>query len=253
MIIILRKWKIQLTMSIKLISSKDSDETRNLYTKSKYIEIKMGNETNKVIKKRFVSLSQNYQKDLEESMRGSEFNFDSVDLLYYHLQKISLRRGGSYIDSPEWLKNKKATINPTNNDDNCFQYALTVALNYQNIKKDPQRILKIKPFIDQYNWEEIDFPSHSKDLKKFEQTNKTITLNIVFVPFNTVKRRLAYKSKHDFKRENQVILLTISDGKKWHYLAVKSVPALLRGITSNHNWDFYCLNCFHSHRTGKKL
>ena len=50
MIIILRKWKIQLTMLIKLISSKDSDETRNLYTKSKYIEIKMGNETNEVIK-----------------------------------------------------------------------------------------------------------------------------------------------------------------------------------------------------------
>ena len=66
--------------------------------------------------------------------------------MYYHLQKISLKRGGSYIDSPEWLKNKKATINPEN-DDNCFQYALTVALSYQNIKKDPQRISKIKPFM----------------------------------------------------------------------------------------------------------
>ena len=73
-------------------------------------------------------------------MRGSKFVFDSVDLLYYHLQKIGLKRGRSYIDSPEWLKNKKATINPKNNDNNCFQYALTVALNYQNIKKEPQRI-----------------------------------------------------------------------------------------------------------------
>ena len=63
----------------------------------------------------------------------------------------SLNRGGSYIDSPEWLKNKKATINPKN-DDKCFQYALAVALNYQSIKKDPQRISKIKHFIDQYNW-----------------------------------------------------------------------------------------------------
>ena len=52
-------------------------------------------------------------------------------------------------------KNKKATINPKNNDDKCFQYALTVALNYEKIKKDPQRISKIKPFIDQYNWKEI--------------------------------------------------------------------------------------------------
>ena len=68
-------------------------------------------------------------------MRGSEFVPHSIDLLYYHLQKIGLKRGGSYIDSPEWLKNKKATINPENNDDNCFQYALTVALNHQNIGK----------------------------------------------------------------------------------------------------------------------
>ena len=67
-------------------------------------------------------------------MRGSEFNFDSVDALYYDLNKISLNRDGSYIFSPEWLKNKKATINSKNKDDKCFQYALAVALNYQNIK-----------------------------------------------------------------------------------------------------------------------
>ena len=67
-------------------------------------------------------------------MRGSEFVPGSIDLLYFHLQKIGLKRGGSYIDSPEWLKNKKATINPENNDDNCFQYALTVALNHQTLR-----------------------------------------------------------------------------------------------------------------------
>ena len=71
-------------------------------------------------------------------MRGSEFVFDGVDLLYYELHKISLNRGGSYIDSPEWLKNKKTTINPKNNDDKYFQYALTVALNYQHIKNNPK-------------------------------------------------------------------------------------------------------------------
>ena len=95
-------------------------------------------------------------------MRGSEFIFDSVDALYYDLNKISLSRGGSYIDSPKWLKNNKATINPQNNDDKCFQYAATVALNHEQIKQDPQRIPKINPFIDQYNWKEINFPSHKK-------------------------------------------------------------------------------------------
>ena len=109
---------------------------------------------------------QKYQKRLEEKIRGSEFVFDSVDLLLYKLHKISLNRGGSYIDSPKWLKNKKATIKPKNKDEKYFQYALTVALNYQNIKKDPQKISKIKPFIDQHNCKEIDFPSHKKILEK---------------------------------------------------------------------------------------
>ena len=106
-----------------------------------------------IIDELFKSFLQKYQQGLVEAIRGSEFIFDSVDLLYYNLQKINLnRKGSSYIDSPKWLKNKKATINPKNNDDNCFQYALTFALHYQNIKQDPQRILKIKPFINQYNW-----------------------------------------------------------------------------------------------------
>ena len=58
-------------------------------------------------------------------------------------------------------------------------------------------------------------------------------------------------SKYDLHRENQIILLKITDSKKWHYLTVKRLSAMLRGITSNHNVDFYCLNCFNSFRTKK--
>ena len=76
--------------------------------------------TDEIIEKLFESLLQNYYKDLEEPMTGSRFVRESIDILYYQLQKIGLKREGSYIDSPEWLKNKKATINPQNNDDNCF-------------------------------------------------------------------------------------------------------------------------------------
>ena len=83
------------------------------------------------------------------------FFFDNVDSLYYKLHIISLNREVSYIDSPKCLKNKKTTINPKNNYDKCFQYAITVALNHEQIKKDPQRITKIEAFIDQYNWKEI--------------------------------------------------------------------------------------------------
>ena len=108
-------------------------------------------------------------------MRESEFVPDSIELLYYHLQKVGLKRSGSNIDSPECLENKKSSINPQNNDDNCFQYALTVALYHQKIVNNPQRISQIKPFIDQYNWKEIDFTSHQKAGRSGKISKKTIT------------------------------------------------------------------------------
>ena len=115
------------------------------------------------------------------------------------------------------------------------------------------QFVSIKPFINQYIWNEIDFPSTGKDWKKFELNNKSIALNILYVPHNTEKISRAYKSKYNLTRENQVILLMITDGKKWHYLAVESLPALFRGIASNHNRDFYCLNCFHAYTTENKF
>ena len=248
------EWKIQVTMAINFISSKDSDKTRTVHTKSNNVEIMVGSETNEIIKELFESFLRKYQEGLEESMRGSEFVYDSVDVLYYKLNKVSLSRDGSYIDSPKWLKNKKATINHQNKkDDKCFQYALTVALNHEQIKNNPERISKIKPFIDQYNWNEIDFPSQGKDWKKIKLNNKSIALNILYVPYNTEKIRHAYKSKYNLTRENQVILLMIIDAEKWHYLAVKRLSALFRGISSKHDGDFYCFNCFQSYTTENKL
>ena len=195
---------------------------------------------------------QRYQENLQEKMRGSDFAFHGVNFLYYDFNKISISRGGSYIDSPKWLKNRKSTINPKNNDYKCFQYAVTLALNLDKINDHPKRISKIKPFIEEYNWKDIDFPSTSKDWKKFE-TNNEVALNILYVPHNTKKIEIAYKSKHNLTREKRVILLMISNGENWHYLTVKNLSRLLRGITSNHDGDFCCLNCFHSYRTKNKL
>ena len=239
------EWKIQLTAEINFISSiPDSDETRIMHTKSDNLEI--SSDTDEVIEDLFKSLLQRYQEGLEEKMKGSEFVFDGVNALYYDLNKISLDRGGSHIKSPEWLSAKKATVNPQNKKDGkCFQCALTVALNYEIINNNHQRISEIEP--------EIDFPSTGKDWKKFESNNKSIALNILYVPHNTEKICHAYKSKYNLTPENQVILLMITDGKKWHYVAVTSLSKLLRGITSNHNGDFYCLDCFRAYTTENKL
>ena len=117
-------------------------------------------------------------------MRGSEFEFDGLNFLYYDFNKTSINRDRSYIDSPKWLKDKKSTINPKNKDDKYFQYAVTVVLSLDKIKKDPQRISKIKPFIDKYNWEDINFPSTSKDWKKFESNNE-VPLTILPLTLST--------------------------------------------------------------------
>ena len=100
-------------------------------------------------------------------MKDSEFVFDYVHLLYHKFHKINPNCGGLYIDSPDWIKNKKATTNSINKKENkFFQYAVLVAFNHEKIKKDPQRITKIKPFINKYNWEGINFSSEKKKIGK---------------------------------------------------------------------------------------
>ena len=124
------EWKIQLTAEINFTSLKpDSDETCIMHTKSDNTEIMIGSDTNEVIKELFKSFLQIYQEGLQEKLKSSDFEFDGIHLLYYDFNKISLNRGGSYIESAKWIKDKKSTINPKNNDYKCFQYAVTVALN----------------------------------------------------------------------------------------------------------------------------
>ena len=112
-------------------------------------------------------------------------------------------------------------------------------------------MLKLKPFINKYNWEGIEFPARPKEGDKIERNNKIIALNILFIPHNTKTLRVAYRSEHNNKRKKQVILLMITDGKKSHYLAVTNLSALLQGNSSNHEGDFNCLNCFSSYTTKK--
>ena len=95
----------------------------------------MNGKAEEIIKEIFGSLKNRYQNNLE-SMKGSDFVFDYVQLVYYKCDKINLNRGGYYIDFPNWTKNKKATTNPIKKkDNNCFQYAVKVALNYEKKKK----------------------------------------------------------------------------------------------------------------------
>ena len=112
------EWKIQLAIEINFISlNPGSSETRTMYTRSDNIEIMFGDDSDDFIEQLFRSLLRKYEENLQNKMRGSDLEFDCVNFLYYDFNKISLNRGGSYIDSPKWLKDKKSTINPKNNAD----------------------------------------------------------------------------------------------------------------------------------------
>ena len=112
---------------------------------------------------------------------------DEANNYYYFTMK-----NFSELNYLGWLWGKKRSNNNNNND---FQNALNDALNYQTIEKDPQRTSKLKPYINKYNWGVINFPAGLKEWQKFEQNNKTITLNVLYVQHNTKKISVAYRSK----------------------------------------------------------
>ena len=154
--------------------------------------------------------------------KGSKFIPDSVELLYYHFQRIDIRRGESYIMSPDWIASKKATINPKNEKDNeCFKWSIMAGLSYNKIKE--KKLKKIEKFkrVDK------DFSSHQKDWEKFEQENNSIALNVLFVSQNSEEIKLAYKSSCN-KRKNQVILVMINGeaNNNCYYFAVKNLSEL---------------------------
>ena len=123
------EWKIQLIMPIIFDSFIDSNEIRVMRTKSDNTTIMSGIEIEDAIDDLFNTFRRRYQEGLETKMKGSSFIFERIDLLQYHLHKISLNRGCSYIKSPEWIKNKGVTIDPKNTKNHvCFQLAITAAL-----------------------------------------------------------------------------------------------------------------------------
>ena len=101
------KWKIQLTIAINFISSKDTDEERVMHLKSGNKEIMINDEADEIIEELLQLLLSRYQIELETSMKGGEFVFDCVHLLFYKCHKINPNPGRSYIESPDWINNKR--------------------------------------------------------------------------------------------------------------------------------------------------
>ena len=162
-------------MRVNFLSSKDTGETRIIYVWSDNVKIMWGSNTDNIIRDIFKSFLHNYQEELKIISR-SEFIFESVELMDYKLHRVRLRRGGSYIKSPEWLANKRATINPKNeNDDECLRWSTISAVHYNEITKN-----EFENIFKKIKHKDKTFSSHQRDWGNFEQNNESFALNVLF-------------------------------------------------------------------------
>ena len=249
------EWKVQLSIQVIFSSITDDNKTDIMHAKSDNIEILKGYSTSDITDRLYNTLINRYQEGLENKMNGSNYVFDNVHLLDINLNKISINRGSTYIPTPRWIANKKCTINPHNDKDSmCFMYAIIVGNHYKNISNDPRRISKLIPYIKYYDWNDLNFPAGPSEYNAFEKNNEKYAINVLYAVDDKKDIRPRYISKHNKTRDHKINLLMITDGKcTWHYIAIKSIPALLKGVSSKHNGDFYCLKCFNSYRTKRKL
>ena len=253
--------KVQLVIAVNLIHLTKSDRI-TFYVKSKNITTAPSDKTNEIIYQLYDSLFKYFEDKLMICRTDSRHVYESIEGIDIHFHKIDLRRGSSYIPSPQWLKAKKAVVNPKNKKDNyCFAYATTIAIYHKEIGRDLDRISnKLLDCTEKLEWDGIDFPASVSDFKKFEKLNEGIALNVFFVPYDNedegtevMNVEQEYISNYNFTRKIQVALLKISNGKKWHFLALKSeadndgflkptksFSRLMEGISSSHLGNYYC-------------
>ena len=201
------EWKVQLSMRIAFLSFTDATKRQILHSKCDNVEIMRGVDPNDSIEELIDSFMTRYREGLETKMKSSSYTFEKRELFEYHFHKITLKRGSSYIPSPDWLFNKKSMLSPHNTEDNmCFLFSIVLALNYQNIPNNLQRTSNLIPFIPNYNWDNIEFPAGHKDYSAFEQDNSDIALNVLFIPYNTKEIRQCYITKHNKTHNTQANL-----------------------------------------------
>ena len=164
---IFETWKIQLTIAINF---RDTNEEHVMHWKSGNIEFMICDNAGEVIEK----LLNDFLIDIKLDWKYQwEVVVLSLILFIYciiNVIKKNPNRGGSYIDSPDWKKNKKRTLNSINKIEiKCFQYIVTIALNYEKLEKNTERTLNIKPFIAKYYWEELNHPFEKDDWEIWEK------------------------------------------------------------------------------------
>ena len=129
--------KIQIDICFNMTHISDNRRTKHFSRSDNVICMPSRSNTNKLLGQLLTSLNEKFQDDLQLSGESSSFVYESVEECNIHFHKIDLRRGASFIDTPEWLKPKKVTINPQNvNNVYCFMDAATIAFYDRDLGKN---------------------------------------------------------------------------------------------------------------------
>ena len=183
-------------------------------------------------------------------MTESGFKLDKIMHLYINFHRLALTWGSSYNELQEWIESKKAVINSQNKDEECFKWAVIAALHHEEIKKDHQRMSRLRPYEKQYNWKGLEFPVSVKKIDKFEKNNPGIAVYVLFSNNKNQNIYTARRSECNVKCKNQVNLLMLVDGEKRHYTTIKSISRLLSKLNGKTRRAYhFCMNCLNGFRT----
>ena len=179
------------------------------------------------------------------ALLNSRFVFDEVLYLDTNLHHFNLTGGSSYLSLPDWIEKKKAIINPHNNDEKCFKWAVIEALEFPNNKSHPERISNLTKCSNNYNWSGLKFPVSIKDIGLFE-TNNNILVNVL-----AVEGREICIHRKSRRTGHKIDLLLVSENGINHYTAIQSLSRLLSSKNSNTKCKQpFCTNCLQSFTRG---
>ena len=226
--------RIQTTAWIRFVRDDEEGQERvELAFNSLMTNVYRGSEPDQIVD----GLTANMKFQIENpALLNSRFVFDEFMYLDVNFHQLNLMRGRSYLPLPDWLVNKKAIVNPHNDDEECFKWSVITVENAG--MKDPQRVSNLRKFMDNCDWSGLEFPVSIKDIGKFE-TRNNISVNVL-----AVEGRDIYIHRKSQRVGPQINLLMVSEDGIWHHTVIKSLSRLLSSKNSNtKHKQHFCMNC----------
>ena len=223
------------TQTTTWIRFRKDDELIELAFNSRMMNVYNLNDIGEIVDEMIAHMCEQIEN---HALANSRFVFNEVLHIDTEFHQLNLMRGFSYIPLPDWFARKKAIINPKNEDQECFKWAVIAASQWEEIGKNPEKITKLKRYEGDFDWSGMEFPASAKDIKRFENKNQ-ISINIL-----AIEGRQIYICRKGRNYENVLNLMIITEGEQKHYVAIKSLSRLLSKKNNKHDKkQYFCINC----------